>query len=190
MTTLDDDYLAYPKRGYGMDHDRYGWTPWPKRARPRWPGGAKVALFVVPALEWFPLDMPSEPFAVPGGMRTPYPDLRHYSLRDYGNRVGFYRYLKLFDALGVRTTNHVAAGIDILVGLIAVFVLAPRLRSIVALWRISSGSSIWDAARIARHGRGTEPLCSGARPTRRAAWLGWTWPPVGGRRLGPASVAL
>ena len=27
----------------------------------------------------------------------PYPDLRHYTLRDYGNRVGIYRLLKLME---------------------------------------------------------------------------------------------
>ena len=24
--TLPDDYLKYPKRRYGMDHDRYDWS--------------------------------------------------------------------------------------------------------------------------------------------------------------------
>ena len=24
--TMDPDYLEYPKRGYGMDHDRYDWS--------------------------------------------------------------------------------------------------------------------------------------------------------------------
>ena len=30
----------------------------------------------------------------------PYPDLRHYTLRDYGNRVGIYRLLKLMAGYG------------------------------------------------------------------------------------------
>ena len=37
-------------------------------------------------------------------MRMPYPDLGHYSLRDYGNRVGIYRLLKVLDKYGVRPT--------------------------------------------------------------------------------------
>ena len=28
----------------------------------------------------------------------PYPDLRHYTLRDYGNRVGIYRVMEALDA--------------------------------------------------------------------------------------------
>jgi len=111
MSTLDDRYLAYDKRRYGMDHERYGWQPWPERTKPRWPGDAKVALFVVPSLQWFPLDMTNHPFEVPGGMRTPYPDLRHYSLRDYGNRVGFYRFIRVFEELGVQPSVAVNAAI-------------------------------------------------------------------------------
>lgn len=111
MSPMDDSYLEYPRRARGMDHDRYPWIPWPERTRPTWPGGARIALFVVPTLEWFPLDMPKAPFEVPGGMRTPYPDLRHYSLRDYGNRVGFFRFIRLFEELGVTPSVAVNAAI-------------------------------------------------------------------------------
>ena len=34
----------------------------------------------------------------------PYPDLRHYSLREYGNRVGIYRFLKAFDEYSIKPT--------------------------------------------------------------------------------------
>jgi hypothetical protein len=34
-------------------------------------------------------------------MVTHYPDLRHYTLRDYGNRVGVFRVFKLLDELGI-----------------------------------------------------------------------------------------
>ena len=75
--TLPADYLRYPHRRYGIDNDRYEWSILPRRAPVVWPGGARVALWVVPMLEFFPLDQPSEPFRAPGGMVTPYPDLRH-----------------------------------------------------------------------------------------------------------------
>lgn len=96
MSSLPDSYLEYPLRRYGMDHDRYDWSPLPKRRPVAWPGGARMALWVVPALEWFPLDMKGQPFKPPGAMQTSYPDLRHYTLRDYGNRVGIFR---VMDAL-------------------------------------------------------------------------------------------
>ncbi len=97
--SLGQEHLEYPLRRYGMDQDRYDWSPLPARKPVAWPGGARVALWVVPALEWFPLDMKGQPFKPPGAMQTAYPDLRHYTLRDYGNRVGIHR---IMDALGQR----------------------------------------------------------------------------------------
>lgn len=109
--TLPPDYLEYRKRGYGMDHDRYEWSILPRRNKMTWPGGARIALCVVPALEWFPLDMKGRPFKPPGAMVTPYPDLRHYTLRDYGNRVGIYRVMKVLDGLGIRASAAVNAAV-------------------------------------------------------------------------------
>lgn len=101
---LDKEYLAYPKRKYGMDQDWYDWAPQPMRPEVAWPEGNKVALFVVVALEFFPLDQPAAPFKAPGGMVTPYPDLRHYTLRDYGNRVGVFRVARVLERHGIRPT--------------------------------------------------------------------------------------
>ena len=104
IMSLGDDYLKYSKRKYGMDHDRYPWSILQKRKPVTWPGGARVALWVVPALEFFPLDQPAMPFRAPGGMVTPYPDLRHYTLRDYGNRVGVFRVFEVLDGLGIKAS--------------------------------------------------------------------------------------
>ncbi|HTI68059.1 MAG TPA: polysaccharide deacetylase family protein [Caulobacteraceae bacterium] len=101
---LDPTYLEYPRRRYGMDHDRYAWSLLKDRPKVEWPGGAKVALFIVPAIEVFPLDQKGQPFKLPGGMVTPYPDLRHFTLRDYGARVGVWRMLGLFDRLKLKAT--------------------------------------------------------------------------------------
>ena len=109
--SLPDDYLQYPKRRHGMDHDRYQWSMLHERKPVTWPGGARIALWVVPALEFFPLDQPAKPFKAPGGMVTPYPDLRHYTLRDYGNRVGIFRVMKVLDGLGIRASVAVNAAI-------------------------------------------------------------------------------
>lgn len=99
---LDKEHLQYPHRSYGMDHDRYDWSMLSERPKIVWPGGAKLALWVNVSLQFFPLDQKGKPFPPPGGMTMPYPDLRHYSLRDYGNRVGIYRFLKAFDAFGIK----------------------------------------------------------------------------------------
>lgn len=109
--SLTADYLRYPHRRYGMDHDRYDWSILPQRPPVSWPDGARVALWVVPALEFFPLNQKAEPFKAPGGMVTPYPDLRHYTLRDYGNRVGVFRVFKVLDALGIRASVAINAAV-------------------------------------------------------------------------------
>lgn len=101
---LDNEHLEYPHRSYGMDHELYEWSMLTDRPAVTWPGGAKLALWVNVGLQFFPLNQKGEPFAIPGGMTMPYPDLRHYSLRDYGNRVGIYRFLKAFDKYGIKPT--------------------------------------------------------------------------------------
>lgn len=109
--SLPPDYLTYRHRRYGMDHDRYGWSILPRRKPISWPAGARIALWVVPALEWFPLDMKGKPFKPPGALVTSYPDLRHYTLRDYGNRVGIFRVMKALDRLGIRASVAVNAAV-------------------------------------------------------------------------------
>ena len=102
--SLPDDYVRYPRRKYGIDNDRYKWSILPRRDPVVWPGGAKIALWVVPVLEFFPLDSPAEPFIPPGGLMTPYPDIRAYILRDYGNRVGVFRVFKALDRHDIKAT--------------------------------------------------------------------------------------
>lgn len=101
---LDREHLEYPHRSYGMDHDRYDWSLLSQRVPVSWPGNAKLALWVNVGLQFYPLNQQGKPFAVPGGMTMPYPDLRHFSLRDYGNRVGIFRFLRAFDRYGIRPT--------------------------------------------------------------------------------------
>lgn len=109
--TLDKSYLHYENRRYGMDHDRYEWSMIDRRKPVKWPGDAKVALLIVPALEFFPLDMSNKPFAPPGAMSTAYPDLRHYSLRDYGNRVGIYRLMRSLQARNLKVTAPINSAV-------------------------------------------------------------------------------
>jgi peptidoglycan/xylan/chitin deacetylase (PgdA/CDA1 family) len=46
-------------------------------------------------------------------MQTSYPDLRHYTLRDYGNRVGIYRLMQALDRHGIRATAAVNAAVAV-----------------------------------------------------------------------------
>lgn len=100
----DSGALDYPRRRYGMDHDRYQWSMLSERPPVRWPADAPLALWVNVCLQFFPLNQQGKPFPPPGGMTMPYPDLRHYTLRDYGNRVGLFRILRALDRFRVRPT--------------------------------------------------------------------------------------
>ncbi len=102
--SLDRRFLEYPQRKYGMDHDRYEWSMLSERPKVSWPNEVKLGLWINVGMQFFPLNQRGEPFKVPGGMTMPYPDLRHFSLRDYGNRVGIYRFLKAFDKYNIKPT--------------------------------------------------------------------------------------
>jgi len=110
--SLNDDYLQYPWRQYGYDHDRYDWSMLTDRPAIQWPAGKKLAVWINVSVQFFPLNQRGEPFKVPYGMTMPYPDLRHYSLRDYGNRVGIYRFLRAFERYNLQPTYAVNAQIS------------------------------------------------------------------------------
>jgi peptidoglycan/xylan/chitin deacetylase (PgdA/CDA1 family) len=94
---LDPSHLQYPRRRHGMDHDRYAWSMLEQRSPVAWPQSRPLALWINVSCEHFPLDARGVGVKAHGSMTMPYPDLRHYTLRDYGNRVGVFR---VIDALG------------------------------------------------------------------------------------------
>ena len=94
--SLDPAYLEYPRRRAGYDHDLYAYSAMPTRKPITWPGGKGVATWIVVSLEWFPITPSDTPFRAPGHMQTAYPDYRHYTAREYGTRIGFYRLLDAF----------------------------------------------------------------------------------------------
>ncbi len=107
--SLPPDYLSYANRRLGMDQDRYAYSPLPSRKPMEWPGGARIALWIIPSLQLFPLDMSAKPFRAPGGLERPYPDYWNYTLRDYGNRVGFHRVFKALDAHGLKASVPISS---------------------------------------------------------------------------------
>ncbi|MFC1822623.1 polysaccharide deacetylase [Thermodesulfobacteriota bacterium] len=100
--SVNKEYLEYPYRRPGMDHDRYARDNVFTRKRIKWPNDARVALWIMPLVEYFPLDMPLN--AVPGGMTRPYPDYWNYTLREYGNRVGIFRIIRALDEREIRAS--------------------------------------------------------------------------------------
>ena len=111
--SMPAEYLSYARRRKGSEHDRYAWTPSRTRTPVRWPNGANIALWVMPVIEWFPLNMQVMPFLPHGGLDGAYPDTWGYTHRDYGNRVGIYRIMRVLDRLGIRATAAVNSSVAI-----------------------------------------------------------------------------
>jgi hypothetical protein len=107
--TLPPGYLTYPHRKHGMDQDRYVWRLSTNRPKLAWPEDKTLALMIVVPLEFHMLNPSGKPFKHPGAMQTPYPDLRHYTTRDYGNRVGVFRILKELKAANLKATFPINA---------------------------------------------------------------------------------
>lgn len=63
------------------------------RPRITWPNGARIAVWVVPNIEHFHLEL-----------SNPAPDVRNISRRDYGNRVGVWRLMDVLAKHGIRGT--------------------------------------------------------------------------------------
>lgn len=108
---LDPSYFEYPHRNEGMDHSLYPWSHFFKRPPVSWPQQKKVATWIVIDLEWFPITPEDKPFRAPGHMQTAYPDYRHYTAREYGTRVGFYRLLDALEKVGARASIATNAAI-------------------------------------------------------------------------------
>ena len=80
-------------------HGPFEYSAIVRRPRFELPNGAHVALWVIPNYEFTALD---ERYP-PGSGANP-PDVRTWSVRDYGNRVGAFRLMKVMDRYGIRAT--------------------------------------------------------------------------------------
>ncbi|MFK7958076.1 MAG: polysaccharide deacetylase family protein [Lysobacterales bacterium] len=85
-----------------MKEDPGFYDYWPYENRPKitWPGGAKMAFWVAPNIEFYELNPPSNPHRSPWPQANP--AVAGYSIRDYGNRVGHVRQMALLDKYNIR----------------------------------------------------------------------------------------
>ena len=86
----------------GADHAIHPWSPQPQRPDFRWPGGARVAVYLLLHIEHTEIEPPADAHRDPrfrGAFFTGTPDWHGWSYRDYGNRIGAWRILDLLDAL-------------------------------------------------------------------------------------------
>ena len=77
-------------------HGRYGYSAITRRPDYSWPGGKRLAVYLGFNLEHFEF---GSGLGAALGPKSPEPDVLNYSWRDYGNRVGAWRCLELFDSL-------------------------------------------------------------------------------------------
>jgi len=77
-------------------HGRFDYAPITRRADHAWPNGARLAVYLGLNLEHFAF---GEGMGACIGPASPHPDVLNFSWREYGNRVGAWRCLELFDSL-------------------------------------------------------------------------------------------
>ena len=75
----------------------------PDRPKIRWPGNARLALWVCPCFVFYEFVPPPNAW-LNAWARTPAPDVMGYARQEYGNRVGFWRMLEVLDKHEVRCT--------------------------------------------------------------------------------------
>ena len=95
----------------------YDYIPLPHRKPLKWPNGAQVALILTFNLETWDLTKDTDkpyyaggPAILPDVLPGNTPDFPNFTWREYGQRVGLWRLIDLFDELGVKascTTNAV-----------------------------------------------------------------------------------
>ena len=79
-------------------HGRFPYSAITQRPAYDWPNGKRLAVYLGLNLEHFAFGQGLGAELAPGG---PQPDVLNYAWRDYGNRVGVWRLLELFDDLGL-----------------------------------------------------------------------------------------
>jgi allantoinase len=95
METTDSQvFSAIPDSG------RFPYSAITQRADFIWPGGQRLAVYIGFNLEHFAF---GEGLGAGIGPVSPQPDVLNYSWREYGNRVGAWRCLELFDQLAFPT---------------------------------------------------------------------------------------
>ena len=79
-------------------HGRYGFSAIDSRPVYDWPNGTRLAVYVAMNVEWFSFGEGKGAGVAPPDQAT---SPNTYSWRDYGNRVGFWRLMDMFDTLDV-----------------------------------------------------------------------------------------
>jgi allantoinase len=84
------------------DYGPFPYVPINDRPTLKWPNGARLAVWIIPNIEFFPLTrgIPSSPY----DSRATVPSVRAWAQRDYGNRVGIWRIMDVMSKRGIRAS--------------------------------------------------------------------------------------
>ena len=96
--------------GVHTPSERIAYSAAPERQPLRWPGGARVALWVAPNIEHYEY-LPQKIRVRNPWPRMPHPDILGYGLRDYGNRVGVWRLMEVFDRFHLPCTVSLSSAV-------------------------------------------------------------------------------
>jgi allantoinase len=81
-------------------HSRFGYSAITRRPDIRWPNGARLAVYIGFNVEHFAF---GEGLGATLAPASPPPDVLNFAWREYGNRVGVWRCIELFDELALPT---------------------------------------------------------------------------------------
>jgi allantoinase len=83
-----------------MEHGRFAYSAIVDRPPLRWPNGARLAVWVIPNIEYLHFDELLRSSAP----RATAPDIIRYAPLDYGNRVAIWRVMAVLDRFNIRAT--------------------------------------------------------------------------------------
>ncbi|NRA28630.1 MAG: polysaccharide deacetylase family protein [Parvularculaceae bacterium] len=91
------------------DPNLYDYWPYAGRPKIEWPGGKKLAFWIAPNIEYYEYLPPDNPFRQPWPRGNP--DVVGYSQRTWGNTVGHWRMMDLFDKYDLRGSISLSIGL-------------------------------------------------------------------------------
>ena len=87
-----------------QDYGPFAYVPINRRPKLTWPNGARVALWVIPNIEFFSLKDAIPAHASQKASDSTVPGVRQWGQRDYGNRIGIFRLMEVLEKHGIRAT--------------------------------------------------------------------------------------
>ncbi len=154
-----------------MEPDRFIYSPIVTRPKIVWPGGCRVALWVVPNIEHYEY-VPRFSSIKDPWPRSPHPDVLGYGIRDYGNRVGVWRMFEVMDRHDIRCT--VSISISVLEHYPEIFEACEQRRWDYLCHGVYNSRYLWNLAEDEERGVIADCVDTYRRATGRqlAGWFG------------------